>query len=168
MEEDLTVMVMVRLSFFPTKNNTIQFEPRYTTKSTPWNKVKYLGGGGRNTFSFKAIHSNPSFAQQDISPSTLSQMGTLRSPCGQIPPPLQNNISARIICILFPELNVSKKLWELQSHKGKSERTGQDVWFGLSLFLKLHTLAHQTLVCIYLGTTVLIAVVSVSYWKSGL
>lgn len=44
MEEDLTVMVMVRLSFFPTKNNTIQFEPRYTTKSTPWNKVKYFGG----------------------------------------------------------------------------------------------------------------------------
>lgn len=54
----------------------------------------------------------------------------------------------------------------LQSHKGKGDRTGQDVWFRLSLFLKLHMLTHQTLVCIYLCTTVLITSVRVSCWKS--
>lgn len=63
-------------------------------------------------------------------------------------------------------LNVSIRPWEFQSHKGKEERTGQDVWFRLSLFLKLCMLAHQTLVCIYLCTTVLIAIVHVLWWES--
>lgn len=55
--------------------------------------------------------------------------------------------SARIIWTPFPKLNVSRRLWEFQSHKGKKERSGQDVWFCSLLFLKLCVLAHQTLVC---------------------
>lgn len=42
----------------------------------------------------------------------------------------------------------------------------QVVWFGLSLFLGLCMLAHQTLVCIYPHAAVLIAVIHVLYWKS--
>lgn len=51
---------MVRLSFFPTKNNTIQFEPRYTTESTPWNKVKYFGGEKKKHIFFQG------YSQQSV------------------------------------------------------------------------------------------------------
>ena len=74
---------------------------------------------------------------------------------------------ARVLWTSFPELNVSRRLRILVSQKER-ERTGQGVWFCLSLFLKLCMLAYQTLVCASLRTAVFIATVSVPYWKSAL
>lgn len=117
------------------------------------------------TFSINASSSQPFFAHHNVSLSALFQMGTM-FPCGQISLP-GSNFSARIIGLSSQNRMLQWDRENSRLTKGE-ERTGQDVWFRSSPFLKLCMLAHQTLVCIYLCTTVLIAIVHVSCWKSEL
>lgn len=117
---------------YSTKNNNIKFEPQYATKLLLGIKLNIWqgpGGCGNHVF-FKTINYKSVFAQQDV--SLAASLKCVQHPLvakfpSQGTRPCQDH---------WIQLNVSVRPWEFQSHEGKGEKTGQGVWFRLSLFLR--------------------------------
>lgn len=163
MEEELRVMVMVCTFHLSNQNQWNKMWATVCHQTISWDKAKYFA---KSYFPSRLLIKNRFLHTRMLHLYAHPRMGE-ESPCGQISLP-RSNFQCEDHWTQFPKLNVSARPWKFQAYQGRREWTRQDVWFCLSLFSKLCMLAHQTLVCISLRTTVLIAIVHVSCWKSEL
>lgn len=117
---------------YPIKNNKIKFEPQYATKLLLEIKLNIWQGSGVVEIMFS---SRRLVINQFLHSKMFPLVASLK--CVQHPLvakfPSQGTIPCQDHWI---QLNVSVRPWEFQSYKGKGEKTGQGVWFRLSLFLK--------------------------------
>lgn len=89
------------------------------------------------------------------------------SPGGQMSLP-GSNFSARIIGLSSPKIECFSETVGIPVSQRETRVNKARCLVSFITVLKLCMLAHQTLVCIYLCTTVLIAIVHVLCWKSEL
>lgn len=118
---------------YPTK--IIKFEPQYATKLLLGIKLNIWRGAGREGCVEIMFYSRQLVINQFLHSRMFPLVASLK--CIQHPLvakfPSQGTIPCQDHWI---QLNVSIRLWEFQSHEGKGAKTGQGVWFRLSLFLK--------------------------------